>query len=410
MNILFVHEVDWLRKVVFEIHTLSELLSLSGHRVYAIDYESMWVKDKPLDFGSLRTKTLNGIARAYPGASVCLRRPGFIKIPGLSRLSATFTHYREIRKTIKEKDIDVIMLYSVPTNGLQTIRLGREHGIPVVFRAIDIPNQLVPYLILRPITRMLERKVYSNADLILTLSPRLSEYVSKMGASEAKVQLLLLGIDTNSFRPNIDSTEIRRKWGFSENDHIIVFIGTLFNFSGLDAFIRRFPEVLKVVPEAKLLIVGDGPQRPELERIITELDLQKQAIITGFQPYETMPRYINLATICINPFLTTEATRDIFPTKILQYLACGKAVVATPLPGMLAIAPGEQQGIVYAHGPDGMIAEVVSLLKSPERRQQLEQAGLNYVKQTHSYDKITYQLEAKLEEVIKEKQNAVKSR
>ncbi len=406
MNILFIHEVDWLRKVVFEIHTLSELLSLSGHRVYAIDYESMWIRNKPLDLGSLRTKTLNGIARAYPEASVCLRRPGFIKIPGLSRLSAAFTHYREIQKTIKEKDIDVIILYSVPTNGVQTIRLGRELGIPVVFRAIDIPNQLVPYPVLRPITRILERKIYSNVALILTLSPRLSQYVSNMGAPKAKVQLLPLGVDTNLFRPNLDRTEIRQKWGFDENDHIIVFIGTLFDFSGLDAFIRQFPEVLKEIPEAKLLIVGDGPQRPKLEGTITELGLQKQAIITGFQPYQTMPQYINLATICINPFLITEATRDIFPTKIVQYLACGKAVVATPLPGMLALAPGEHQGIVYANSPDGMVAEVISLLKSTERRQQLEQAGLNYVKQVHSYDKITHQLETKLEEVIKEKRNA----
>ena len=99
MNILFIHEIDWLRKVVFEIHTLSELLSLSGHQVYAIDYESMWVKDKPLDFGSFRTDLVNGVARAYPDASVSLRRPGFIKIPGLSRLSAAFTHYIEILTT-----------------------------------------------------------------------------------------------------------------------------------------------------------------------------------------------------------------------------------------------------------------------------------------------------------------------
>ena len=406
MNILFVHEVDWFRKVVFEIHTLSELLSLSGHRVYAIDYESMWVKNKPLDLGSLSTKTLNGIARAYPEASVCLKRPGFIKIPGLSRLSAAFTHYREIQKTIKEKDIDVIILYSVPTNGLQTIRLGRKFGIPVVFRAIDIPNQLVPYPALRPITRLLERKIYSNAALILTLSPRLSQYVSNMGAPKAKVQLLPLGVDTNSFRPNLDGTEMLQKWGFDKNDPIIVFIGTLFDFSGLDTFIRQFPEVLKEIPQAKLLIVGDGPQRPKLAGIITELGLEKQAIITGFQPYQTMPQYLNLAKICINPFLITEATRDIFPTKIVQYLACGKAVVATPLPGMLALAPGEHQGIVYANSPDGMVAEVISLLKSTERRQSLEQAGLNYVKQTHSYDKITHQLEARLAEVIQEKREA----
>ena len=42
MNILFIHEIDWLKKVVFEIHTLSELLSIYGHNVYVIYYESMW--------------------------------------------------------------------------------------------------------------------------------------------------------------------------------------------------------------------------------------------------------------------------------------------------------------------------------------------------------------------------------
>ena len=396
MNILFVHEIDWLRKVVFEIHTLSELLSLSEHRVYAIDYESMWVKNKPLDFGTLRTKTLNRVARAYPKASVCLRRPGFIKIPGLSRLSAAFTHYSEIQKTIKEKNIDVILLYSVPTNGLQTIRLGRKLRVPVVFRAIDIPNQLVPYPVLRPITRILERKVYSNVDLILTISPRLSQYVINMGAPEARVKLLPLGTDTEVFHPNLDCTEIRQKWGFGENDPIIVFIGTLFDFSGLDTFIRQFPGVVREVPEAKLLIVGDGPQRPKLEKIIAELGLQKQAIITGFQPFETMPQYINLAAICINTFLITDTTRDIFPTKIVQYLACGKAVIATPLPGMIAIIPGEHQGIAYADTPGEMVAKVVSLLKSSEHRQQLGQAGLHYVKQAHSYDKIAHELEAAL--------------
>ena len=394
MNILFVHEVDWLNKVVFEIHSLSELLALLGHRVYAIDYESMWAKNGFFDFGSLKTKVFSGVARAYPESSVCLTRPGFIKIPGLSRLSAAFTHYREIQKTIKEKDIDVIVLYSVPTNGLQTVRLCKKLGVPVVFRAIDIPNQLVSYPVLRPITRVLEREVYSNVDLVLTLSPMLSQYVISMGAPESKVELLLLGVDTEVFHPNLDCAEVRQKWGFGEDDHIIVFVGTLFDFSGLDAFIRRFPEVVREIPEAKLLIVGDGPQRSKLEGIIAELGLQKQVIITGFQPYHAMPQYINLAAICINTFLVTDATRDIFPTKIVQYLACGKAVIATSLPGMIAVISGEHQGVVYADSTGEMVAEVVLLLKSTQRRQQLEQAGLNYVKQAHSDDKIAHQLEA----------------
>ena len=72
---------------------------------------------------------------------------------------------------------------------------------------------------------------------------------------------------------------------------------------------------------------------------------------------------------------------------------------------MKAVVPGEEQGIVYAESPGGMVAEAVSLLKSHQRRQQLEQAGLNYVKQVHSYDKIAHQLEARMAEVIEGRQS-----
>jgi glycosyltransferase involved in cell wall biosynthesis len=184
-----------------------------------------------------------------------------------------------------------------------------------------------------------------------------------------------------------------------------LFIGTLFDFSGLDILIRRFPDVLKEVAGAKLLIVGDGPQRSKLEKIITETGLQKQVIITGFQPYDTMPQYINMSTICINTFLVNDTTRDIFPSKIVQYLACGKAVIATRLPGMAAVIPGEEQGVVYSEDVDNMPREIVALLKSTERSRKLEQAGLAYVTQAHSNERIAHQLEERLEEVIKEKRN-----
>jgi len=405
MNILIIHEVDYLTKVVFDIHFLAEGLSLRGHRVWVIDYENTWRRDSLTDLGSLKTREINAEPRAFPEASVHLRRPGFIKIPGLSRLSATATHYQEIKRTIKEKSIQAVVLYSVPTNGLAAISLARKNNIPLVFRSIDILNRLVPYPALRPMTRFLEKKVYARADMILTLTPKLSDYVNNLGADPERVKLLPMPVDTDLFHPSSDTGGLRKKWGLGQEAPVIVFIGTLFDFSGLDALISQFPRLLKEIPEAKLLVVGDGPQRPRLEKISAELGLAKQAIITGFQPYATMPQYINLATVCINSFLITDATRDIFPGKIVQYLACGKAVVATPLPGMIAVTPGEDQGVVYASSAGEMVKEVISLLKSPERRQKLGQAGLSYVTGVHQRDKIVYQLEARLEEAIKEKQS-----
>lgn len=403
MNILFVHEVDWLSKVVFEIHNLAESLSLLNHRVYAVDYEDKWNRNGLFRLGSLKTKEVAGVARALNGASVCLRRPGFIKVPGLSRLSAGFTHYFEIQRTIREKNIDIIMLYSVPTNGLQTIHLARKFKIPVVFRSIDILHQLVSNTALRPVTRFLERKVYAKVDAILAITPNHSRYVISLGATESKVKLLPLPIDTGIFHPSVNYSEVQQKWGFGQKDRVIVFIGTLFEFSGLDGFIRQFPRVIETIPAARLLIVGDGPQRHKLESIIAELGLEGRVIITGFQPYPTMPQYISLATVCINPFLKTEATKDIFPGKIIQYIACGKATVATPLLGITSLVPDESHGVIYADSADDMAREVVGLLKSVEHRQKLEQAGQNYVKHTHEQQQIAHQLEAELIEVIRKK-------
>jgi len=409
MNILFVHEVDWLNKVVLDFHNLSEALSLLNHRVYAIDYENTWNTNGSFSLGSLKTKEFYGVSRALPGASVCLRRPGFIKIPGFSRLSAGFTHYLEIQRTIREKNIDVIILYSVPTNGLQTIHLASKFGIPVVFRSIDILHHLVPYPALSILTRFLERRVYSKVDAILANTPQYSRYVISMGATESRVKLLLLPIDISVFHPSVDCSEVRQKWGLSEKDQILVFIGTLFEFSGLDGFIRQFPRVAAAVPEAKLLIVGDGPQRAKLELIITQMGLEKQVIITGFQPYLTMPQYISLATVCINPFLITEATRDIFPGKIIQYIACGKATVATSLLGITTLLPGESHGVVYVLNVEDMARQVIGLLKSSEHRQLLGQAGADYVRRVHDQQKIASQLEAELEEIIKKKRQEITS-
>lgn len=403
MNILFVHEVDWIGKVVLDFHSLSEILSLREHRVYAIDYESMWRKNGLFDFGHLRTREFPGTSRAVAGSSVALRRPGFVKVPGLSRMTAALAHYQEIKRTIKEEGIDVIVLYSVPTNGLQAVHLARKLNIPLVFRSIDILNQLVPHRMLRSVTSRMERKVYSSADMILTLTPTLSDYVIKNGGDRSRTYPLPMPVDTTLFRPSADPSHLRQKWGFDEEDEIVLFMGTLFEFSGLDSFIPEFSKIVQQVPNAKLLIVGDGPQRKKLDIIIGRLGLQRHITITGFQPYSTMPQYINLATLCINTFRLEGATRDIFPGKTVQFLACGKGLLATALPGMMAMIPDERHGVTYARSTDEMVMKTISLLRSTQQLQQLQRNGLEYVMSVHSHDRVAEQFEVRLAEAMDEK-------
>jgi len=400
MNILVIHEVDWLKKVVFEIHNISEQMSLLGHTVYAVDYEDTWQKDASTPLFSMKTTEYEAVSRTIEGGKVHLIRPGFVRLPGLSRFSASITHYLAINKILTEKQIDVILLYSVPTNGLQTIYLARKYGVPVVFRSIDILYRMVKYPWLRPATRFLEKRVYRNVDKILAIAPRYARYVSAMGAPKERVKLVLMPIDTSLFSPGRPDRKLMAKWDFEPKDRLITFIGTLFEFSGMDKFIRQMPLILENEPRARLLIVGDGPQRQKLERIIDELKLRGKVVITGFQPYHDMPRYINMADICINTFVNNPATEDIFPGKVIQYLSCGKATVATPLKGLTRILPEDSGAIVYAEG-EQFAKAITALLDEPNRCNELGLVGLSYARSTHSYKRIARQFEAELYNTLK---------
>ena len=399
MNILFVHEVDWFRKVVFEIHSLPELLSSLGHRVFVVDFGSLHDRKHVLDFDTLKTKEFNDVSRAHAGSSVELIRPGFIKAPFIDRASAFFTHYFVIKRVIEDKEIDAIVLYSVPTNGPQTITLARKYCVPAVFRSIDIVHMLVPYKILRSMTFSLEKWVYNRVDKILTLSPKLSDYVIRMGADRNRVELLPFGVDMKKFNQNVDADELRGKLRIAQDDKVIVYVGTLFEFSGLDLYLRRFPAVLKEFPEAKLVIVGGGALFEKLKELVVDLRLTENVILTGFQPFDMMPQYINLADMCINPFIANMATRDIIPGKIIQYLACAKPVLATPLPGMVSLLSGAERGIVYSN-IDEFAENTIRLLKDIEIARIIGENGHRYVKNSHDERKITRKLETILNQII----------
>jgi glycosyltransferase involved in cell wall biosynthesis len=84
----------------------------------------------------------------------------------------------------------------------------------------------------------------------------------------------------------------------------------------------------------------------------------------------------------------------------VQYLACAKAVVATPLPGLVAVTPGEEQGIAFYGNYAEMTEKLVRVLKDAEYRKRLEKNGLEYVRKAHSYESIAEQLESRLKEAI----------
>lgn len=401
MNILFVCEVDYVKYLVFELQELPELLSKMGHNVYVIDYPSMWKKEGSLDFISHQRE--ERVVRVYPESSVKVIRPTFIKIPVLSRLTAFLSYWKLIGKVIKEKKIDAIVLYSVPTNGLQTVYFAQKYHIPIAFCSIDVLYQLVKSPILAKITYMLEKVVYRKVDVMLPRVKKLLQYDVKMGTKESKIRVMIPGVDTAEFKPDLGTDGLRERWGIGKGDKVVLFVGTLYSFSGLDLFITRFKDILQVAPNTKLLIVGSGEQHRILKELIACMGFGQNVIMTGVQPYNTIPKYINLADICICPFAINGATRDIFPIKVLQYLACGKPLVCTELMGVKEVIYGEEQGMVFVKNVDEMIEKVILLLKSDSERNRLGQNAVNYIRKSHTYDRMAKQLESELKTLVEAK-------
>jgi glycosyltransferase involved in cell wall biosynthesis len=219
-----------------------------------------------------------------------------------------------------------------------------------------------------------------------------------MGADRRKVELLRIGVDMKKFSPNVDADELRGKLHIAHKDKVIVYVGTLFEFSGLDSYLKLFPAVLKEFPEAKLVIVGGGTLFKKLQNLVVDLKLSESVILTGFQPFDIMPQYINLADICINPFVVNNTTRDIIPGKIIQYLACARPVLATPLPGMVSLLSGPERGVAYSN-IDEFATNTVRLLKDSNLAKDIGGNGYRYVEDNHDEEKIARGLEAILDQM-----------
>jgi glycosyltransferase involved in cell wall biosynthesis len=152
-------------------------------------------------------------------------------------------------------------------------------------------------------------------------------------------------------------------------------MGTIYRFSGLDRVIRDWRTLLGVHPGAKLLILGAGEDQVRLEGIAREMGVGQQVIFAGMQPYAALPRFIRSSDVCINPFELNGITEKILPTKLFQYLACGKPVVATKLPGTTPFLSGEDDGVVYAD-VENTVSVLIELLADSSRRSNLGVRGV----------------------------------
>ena len=401
MNILIVHEIDWIEKVPFEPQHFSELFSIKGHDVFVIDCAEPSTSEIR---ESLTTRIYKNYNELYDDASITLIRPSSLLVKGLNRLTHFISCKSIIKKVLEEHNIDLILLYGVATNGIQCIELSKELGIPLIFRALDVAHKLVKTPILTNIVRNYEKKVISNANLVLATTPHLVKYAEEMGSNSKNTKYFPLGVNSLDFKPMKKDNCLIQELGLDENDKIIIFMGTLYSFSGLDYLLKNFYILQKNFKQIKFLIIGGGPEFKNLKSLCSNLKLDKYVIFTGFIKQNMIPKYFSLADICLNPFTINDITDKIIPTKILEYMSCGKPVLSTPLKGTLELLPDENFGIVYAEQIN-FIDSLILLLKDKTKLIKLGNAGFDHIRENYYWDNLIDELFIIFNDVIKNSKN-----
>ena len=401
MNILIVHEIDWIKKVPFEPHHLAEIFSTKQHQVFVIDCAEPNLSDIQ---GGLHTRIIKDYHRLYDDASITLIRLSSLLIKGLNRLTYFLSCKKTIKKILVENSIDLIFLYGVATNGIQCIELSRELNIPIIFRALDVAHKLVRIPFLQNHTKKLEKSIFSSADLVLTTTPQLSNYAEEMGSNSDCIKYFPLGVNSRYFKPMKKNNELLQELGIQTNDRIILFMGTLYPFSGIDHILKNFHLLQNQIKQIKFVIIGGGPDFNRLKSLTNELQLNKNIIFTGFVEQKQIPEYIAIADICLNPFVINTLTDRVIPTKILEYLACGKPVLSTPLKGTVELLPNENYGIVYSQ-LDDFISSIEKLLQNKAHLDKLGENGFSYVKKNHYWDSLADQLIKIFDNLIKNQNN-----
>lgn len=357
MNILIVHEVDWVKKITYEIHHLSEIFSLKGHNVFAID-----IPDPGLF--SLKKETWQNIEsynRIYADSSVKVFRTPVIPIKGLNRISAYFTSKRFIKKILETNSIDIVFVYSIVNNIQATISACKEAHIPMIHRTFDIVHEIILEKYLQKKVLKIEKESYPEFDEVIANTPYMKTWAEEMGGKN--VIVIEQGVDPAIMQNLSKDNLLMKKFNIAENDKVVMYLGSVLSHSGLEVILDAIPNILKEIPNFKLLVVGDGSHLLSLKEQAKQLGIYEKIIFTGFIPYKQVPKFCSLANLCINSFRINDMTDKLSPVKVFDFMSCGKAVLATPLKGMLFDFPKNSETIIYAD-LDDFEQKIISLLKN----------------------------------------------
>jgi glycosyltransferase involved in cell wall biosynthesis len=258
---------------------------------------------------------------------------------------------------------NIVAVWAKFLAGVPTKVILGEHNIISLEAGVEHRNK--PHLRFLPV---LMRYVYPHSDGLIGVSKdTITDLVETLGISATIPMRVVLNPINPKRVQELSQASIEHSWFQNRESPVIVTAARLAKQKQLDGLIRAFAQVVKVTP-AKLLILGDGPLRAELEHLTQELGIADSVWMPGYDPNPY--RYMANADV----FVLASAWEGC-PIALQEAMACGAAVVVTDAPGgMKDVVEYGNRGILVATGdPDALAKGVLQILTNPELKQHYQE-------------------------------------
>jgi glycosyltransferase involved in cell wall biosynthesis len=309
-----------------------------------------------------------------------------------------FKKYMFLKKLIKEKKFDIIQARNNIFDSFLLLILKIRYKFVFVFQ-YSFPKGKYEFKHLRDMDSFFKKfeelsinYVLKNADLVLPISEWMKDDLIKNGVPENKMLTLPMGINSKNFSTE-NKKNLRQKYHL-QGKKIILYVGVLGNNRNLETIIKSISKLKRYDENICLMIVGSGASETKLKKLTVDLELSKYILFIGQVPYNEVPNYIFTSDICLSPIPPLPIFTISSPTKLFEYMALEKPVIANK-----GIFEHEQVlnqsggGILVNFNSDSFAEGIIELLNNPEKSKKMGKKGRKWVLNNREYKKMAMDIQ-----------------
>ncbi|MEW5736890.1 MAG: glycosyltransferase family 4 protein [Thermodesulfobacteriota bacterium] len=235
---------------------------------------------------------------------------------------------------------------------------------------------------------------YRLGTMLLPVTWEIADFCAESyGVPASRLAVVPNGVDAEHFRP-LDKAAARRRWGVPEDARVVLSLGSLFSWAGLETLVQAAPAILAAHSETVFVIgSGEEPYLSQIKALAREAGLSQSFRFPGYILKKDAPAFIAQADLCAAPFIFRQVRSGVSSLRVYAYMACGKPVAGSDIPGLGDVLEKRGAGVsVPMEDAPALARAVIGLLDDPEKAEDMGRKARIYVMEQHSWGAIADRL------------------